>query len=295
MSNFIPLNCKTHYSLQKGFCKNGLLAGKCVEYGYKACGIADIKSLSGAVDFHQQCEKNGIKPIIGCDFDDYLLFAKNKRGWFDLINYVSEQSLDNLKKFAANGNLLCVSLKSNGFKKLFKKNHFQYDYKQHQIYYVTEDEAECHRIMLCAGMKTTLKKVNKLINDDKEVDNKRFFENSKFYLPKPEDVSEDYKILQQISDACEEYEVAEKPMLPTFDCPEGLEEDDYLTQLCRKGWKKRLMNSDKISTEQTKKEYGDRVKHELKVIFKAQLSGYFSDCARHNKFCKKEGLACWSR
>ena len=289
MSNFIPLNCKTHYSLQKGFCKNNLLASKCAEYGYKACGIADIKSLSGAVDFHQECKKSGVKPIIGCDFDDYLLFAKNKRGWFDLINYVSEQSLDNLKKTASNGNLICVSKKSNGFKKLFKKNHFQYDYKKHQVYYVTEDEADCHRIMLCSGMKTTLKKINRLIGDNKDVNNKEFFKSSNFYLPKPEDVTGDFTVLNQISEMCEEYEVAEKPMLPTFDCPDGIDEDKYLTQLCRVGWKERLIDSGKVNNQDKKNEYTDRVKQELKVIIKARLSGYFLIVQDIINFVKGQG------
>ena len=83
--SWIPLNCKTHYSLQKGFCKSDQLAEKCKEYGWKACAVADIGTLSGAVNFHQHCTKNGIKPIIGCEFENYILYAKNKDGWFDLI------------------------------------------------------------------------------------------------------------------------------------------------------------------------------------------------------------------
>ncbi len=158
-SKWIPLNCKTHYSLQKAFCKNDTLAKQCSSYGYAACGIADIKTLSGVVDFHQQCQKQGVKPIIGCDFEGYILFAKNKDGWFDLIKYVSSPNLETLKEVAAAGNVICISPDPNGFKRLFKGNHFQYDYSQHKVYYVTKDEADCHRVLLCSGMKTTLKKV----------------------------------------------------------------------------------------------------------------------------------------
>jgi DNA polymerase-3 subunit alpha len=60
-----PINCKTHFSLQQGFCKTDKLAKRCAEYGYSACGIADFETLSGAVEFQQDCKELGIKPIIG--------------------------------------------------------------------------------------------------------------------------------------------------------------------------------------------------------------------------------------
>ena len=59
-----PINCKTHFSLQQGFCKADKLAKRCAEYGYTACGIADFGTLSGAVDFQQECKQHGIKAII---------------------------------------------------------------------------------------------------------------------------------------------------------------------------------------------------------------------------------------
>ena len=77
MKTWAPLNCKTHFSLLKGFSRCDQLIAKCKEYGYTACGIADIKTISGAVDFHQNCKKQGIKPILGCDFEDFILYAKN--------------------------------------------------------------------------------------------------------------------------------------------------------------------------------------------------------------------------
>ena len=276
-SNWIPLNCKTHYSLQKAFCKNDILARQCNEYSYTACGIADIRTLSGAVDFHQECKKNGVKPIVGCDFEGYLLFAKNKDGWVDLIKYVSNQNLNVLKEVAEKGNIICVSPDPNGFKKLFCGNHFQYNYNKHKVYYVTQDEADCHRVLLCAGMKTTLKKVRLLLKNQQEVDNKEFFVSDDFYLPNTE-ASESYKekdIVNQIADLCEEYEVADKPMLPEFACPEGMDADEYLTDLCRKGWRKRLLSTKKVKDKENERIYAQRIKHELKVIFKADLSGYF--------------------
>tara|TARA_R110000824_G_scaffold28930_5_gene96917 strand:- start:1048 stop:2640 length:1593 start_codon:yes stop_codon:yes gene_type:complete len=275
--NWIPLNCKTHYSLQKAFCRNNLLAEKCKQYEYKTCAIADLGTLAGAVDFHQNCIKNDIKPIIGCDFGDYILYAKNKNGWFDLIKYVSNQNLNVLKEIAENRNVICVTPDTNGFAKLFKSNHFEYSYNDHKVYYVTPDEADCHRVMLCSGMKTTIRKVQTMLKNRQEIDNQEFFDSDSYYLPTPEE-SEQYQdvdLVNRISDMCEVYEVAGKPMLPEFKCPDNMDEDKYVTELCRRGWKEKLMPHGKVDAESKKNEYRDRIKHELQVIFKAGLSGYF--------------------
>ena len=74
---WFPLCNFTHYYLQRGFSKPTELASKCSENSYSACGIADYKSISGAVTFYKACVKNNIKPIIGCELpttlSDYLL------------------------------------------------------------------------------------------------------------------------------------------------------------------------------------------------------------------------------
>ena len=90
--NWFPLKNFTHYSLLKGFSKPHELAKVCADNEYPACGITDYKTISGAVSFHQACKKVGIKPIIGCSFDNTTVVARNKKGWFDLIELVS--SLD---------------------------------------------------------------------------------------------------------------------------------------------------------------------------------------------------------
>jgi DNA polymerase-3 subunit alpha len=83
--NWFPLRNFTHYSLLKGFSKPAELAKICADNDYPACGIADYKSISGCVSFFQACKKVGVKPILGCSFDNTTVFARNKDGWFDLI------------------------------------------------------------------------------------------------------------------------------------------------------------------------------------------------------------------
>ena len=256
--NWLPINCKTHFSLLKGFCKPSILAAKCKEYGYKACAITDFKTVSGAVDFHQACRNNEVKPLIGCDFEDYMLIAKNKDGWFDLIKLVTiyhvDPNIDTLKKIGAHGNLLCISL-NDVYKNLFGNNFIKYDYNNHKVYYVERDDAVPHRVLLCSGMKTTLPKAQTKIRKDEDIENKEFFTCDDFFLPTPDmvaDPKEEIELLNRISDLCEDYEVTEKPMLPVFKCPDGYGENEYLKELCRRGWKSKLLTSGKVAKEEDK-------------------------------------------
>jgi len=56
-SGWYPLWNYTHYSLLKGYSKPKELVKKCVDNQYKACGIADYKTLSGTIAFFQECKK----------------------------------------------------------------------------------------------------------------------------------------------------------------------------------------------------------------------------------------------
>lgn len=283
--NWFPLCNFTHYSLLRGFSKPEDLAKKCADNKYRACGIADYKSISGAVSFYQACKEAGIKPIIGCAFDGFTLFAKNKNGWLDLVQLVSsldaENNLDSaiLYSICKRGNLICISaseLKSP----ISGADWYQKDDCYYDIYYVDKEDANLHRILLCSGMKTTLPKVNKKISQGESVDNQTFFECDDYYLRDNIEATEllisnpnSTKEFDEIFNKCEDYNILNKPMLPRFPTPNGETEEEYLKELCRQGWRRLL--TDKVDTEEKKIEYRDRFLNEFEVIKSANLFGYF--------------------
>ena len=182
--NWFPLCNYTHYSLLKGYSKPQQLAKKCADNQYKACGIADYKSISGSVSFFKSCNEYNIKPIIGCSFDRFSLFAKNKKGWFDLIEIVSSldknNDLDNnvLISVCNRKNLICVAnnesespIQGHDF---YKKSSSLMD-----IYYTDKQDAPLHRILLCSSMKTTLPKINNKLRLNSEFNDQIFFESVK--------------------------------------------------------------------------------------------------------------------
>ena len=279
--NWFPLLNYTHYSLQHGFSKPKELSKKCKENSYPACGIADYKSISGAVSFYKACVADGIKPIIGCAFDDYTLFAKNHSGWLELIQIVSTIKDGNPDSYmiislGKKGNLICVA-DSLSLSPIKGDDFYEKSSAFPETYYTEKSQADLHRILICSRLKTTMPKLKKDISNAGKY--QIFFESNDFYLKNQVELMEiilsekDSFKLDGIYKKCEEYNILNKPMLPAFDAPNNSSEKDYLHKLAREGWVKLL--SDKITEEDKKQEYGDRFRKEFAVIEEANLFGYF--------------------
>lgn len=277
---WFPLKNFTHYSLLRGYSKPEELAEKCKANGYPACGICDYKTISGAVAFYKACKKVGIKPIIGCSFDFAILFAKNKDGWYELVEMVS--SLDENGKLPERYDNIDISKNLISVYKSSTDN-------MPISYYTNREDAKLHRVLLCSDMKTTLPKILKSIRPDnrgginvdakfpsEHADKLIYFMQDNFYVKdKNESSNLDTSKLKEIYDQCEDYDILSKPVLPKFSCPNGLSEEEYLKELCRKGWKELLIDGDKVSDEESKQKYLARFKEEFDVIKGANLFGYF--------------------
>ncbi|MEK9167597.1 MAG: DNA polymerase III subunit alpha [Patescibacteria group bacterium] len=110
--NFVHLHVHSHYSLLDGLGKVPELVGRAVELGMPALAITDHGVMYGAIDFYLECQKQGIKPIVGVeayvarrkitdktpgeDTKPYhlLLLAKNFQGYQNLIKLTSAAHLD---------------------------------------------------------------------------------------------------------------------------------------------------------------------------------------------------------
>jgi DNA polymerase-3 subunit alpha len=113
--SFVHLHLHTEYSLLDGMIRTKDLARRAADLGMPAVAMTDHGNLFGAIDFHQQCEKAGVKPIFGCEI--YLapqsmhekkelpgrkrathltLLAETLQGWNNLSKLVSKGHLEGL-------------------------------------------------------------------------------------------------------------------------------------------------------------------------------------------------------
>lgn len=68
--SFIHLHVHSHYSLLDGLPQIKPLVKAAKERGFSSLALTDYGSMYGAIEFYQECKKQGLKPIIG--FEAYL-------------------------------------------------------------------------------------------------------------------------------------------------------------------------------------------------------------------------------
>ena len=107
MSNFVHLHLHTTYSLLDGQCQIKPLVAKAKEMGMTALAVTDHGNLYALKAFYDECRKQGVKPILGCETyvtstGDYTtrerderrfhlcLHAKNLVGYHNLVRLISE-------------------------------------------------------------------------------------------------------------------------------------------------------------------------------------------------------------
>lgn len=357
MKNYVPLHAHSHYSLLDGLSKPDKMADRCSKINVKSCALTDHGTIAGTVQFFQAMKAKGIKPILGCelyishqdsqiktkensDLSHFILLAKNKAGWFNLIKIISETnkpenfyhkpriSFDRLKGFL-DGNLIGFSghlgstiadaIQANPdnamkigtehvsyMKDLFGDNYFlesqlmDRESTPEQIeltniirrlgsstntkiictpdaHYCEKEDAVDQRILLCNNLKTTLTEINKKMLNNESIPMGCFFKSDNFHILSPEEIAllhteDEIQNTNYVDSLCENYDILHKPMLPPFSCPNNINPDEYLRELCRKGWKEKIANNiDKEDQQQ----YIDRIKYELDILQGADLSSYF--------------------
>lgn len=95
---YVPYHVHTTYSVLDGMIKIEDYVRYCREVGLKGCGVTDHANFHGAVKFWDAAKSQGLKPIIGCEFNivedakqktrEYahiVVIVLNKKGWENAV------------------------------------------------------------------------------------------------------------------------------------------------------------------------------------------------------------------
>ena len=111
-ARFVHLHTHSHYSLLDGLQKVPAMLDRIKELGMDAVALTDHGTLSGAVEFHNEAKKKGLRPIIGVEayvaprghtdktagIDKVpfhlVLLAENLKGYHNLMKLISIAQLD---------------------------------------------------------------------------------------------------------------------------------------------------------------------------------------------------------
>ena len=144
-------------------------------------------------------------------------------------------------------------------------------------HYCRKEDAIDQRVILCSALQTTLGAVQQKINDADDVTMGTFFKSDCYHIPSFDELKsvhteDELRNSLEIGEKCEDYNILRNPILPEYKCPNNAQPDEYLRQLCREGWTKKIAN--KID-KQEQAIYTERTKGELLVLQGAGLSPYF--------------------
>jgi DNA polymerase III subunit alpha len=110
--SFVHLHLHTEYSLLDGSIRMKELMEKAAEFKMPAVAITDHGNLFGAIEFYQEAQRAGVKPIIGCEVYvapgshkdrppsrresayHFTLLAENETGYRNLVKLVTAAHLD---------------------------------------------------------------------------------------------------------------------------------------------------------------------------------------------------------
>ncbi|HTH20404.1 MAG TPA: DNA polymerase III subunit alpha [Candidatus Udaeobacter sp.] len=110
--SFVHLHLHTEYSLLDGSIRMRELMKKAAEFGMPAVAMTDHGNLFGAIEFYQEAQRAGVKPIIGCEVYvapgshkdrppsrresayHFTLLAENETGYRNLVKLVTAGHLD---------------------------------------------------------------------------------------------------------------------------------------------------------------------------------------------------------
>ena len=89
---YIPLNIKTEYDLMNSLIKLDDLFSYAKNNGIDTIGITDT-NMFGDYEFINKCKNNNIKPIIGIEINNILIYARNYDGYVALCKIVSKKNI----------------------------------------------------------------------------------------------------------------------------------------------------------------------------------------------------------
>ncbi len=263
----LSINIKSHYCLLNSLNTIDDIIKYFLDHQYNYAILCD-DNMYGTLDFINKCQINKLKPIIGLELNDYILFCTNYDGYLNLIKIYS---LNNEHKL---NNELLNSLQSNLVLIVKDKEHYQdyhFDYQYLGVYSDTCSEYPSlfiNPVRYFNQADSLYLKYLNLLRDDKNIADDYHFDSSFNIEFFDKDLISNYDdFIKLFSFSLPEYSL-NLPKFSDYNDTKGLSDKEYLENLAINGLKRRMNNRIKAS-------YKNRLLHELDVINKMGYSSYF--------------------
>ena len=139
-------------------------------------------------------------------------------------------------------------------------------------HYLKPSDSEDQKILICVDKKATFRNIKEVLDNSQDTEYDSFFRNNSAYLISPEEYETLYspEILENnklVASLCEDFNILNNPKIPSYHCPDGKTEKEFLSELCEMGWHKVPPGEDTV--------YRDRLNYEQKILNEVGLAPYF--------------------
>ena len=280
-----PLYIKTDNSLLSSLIKIDDLIKYAKNKNIKSLAITD-DSMYGCIEFYIKCKENNIKPIIGLEINNIVLYAINYNGYKNLIKLSTIKSkepvdINILRKYS--DDLLCIVPYHNlnnyddyKFYKYLYKGYTNLDEKNsingnkiylNEVLYLEEKDKDYLKYLYAIKKGVTVNEIN-INKHDNYLLSYQMYQDEKN---------------EEIIELCNLELPLHQDLLPVYDCPDNLDSFTYLKQLVIIGLKK-------IFGDRVNKIYLDRLKYELNIIKKMGFCNYFLVVWDYVKYAKENNI-----
>jgi len=326
---YVELHARSAFSFLEGSSAPEELVARAAALDFPALAILDRDNISGAARFHMAAKKAGIRAHIGAevtgtDGHRYPLLAENRTGYQNLCRLITRMKMRAKKgegaaapeEFAefSPGLVFLASRPDPRFLELFgaknifvelqrhynraeeARNQALIDFARHHrlpllatngVSHATPESREALDVLTCVRNKTTIHEAGRLLSINSERYLKSSQEMSRIFADHPEAIANTKALSDRL-----QFTLADLGyQFPRYPTPPGETMNSFLRKRVEEG----AMNRYHHKSADLRRRARRQIDHELALIEKLDLAGYFLIVWDIVEFCRKQNILVQGR
>jgi error-prone DNA polymerase len=323
--SYVELHARSAFSFLEGACVPEELAGACAEMQMPAMALVDRNGVYGAPRFHLAAKKSGVRAHIGSEITctngvSYPLLVESQQGYQNLCRLITRlkmrakkgegaATLEELAEFSKG--LICLTRHPTPqLRDIFGAHNLYAELQRHHnrdeearnqaiadraatlgipvvatngVAYATPAQRELLDVFTCVRNKTTLAQAGRLLERNSERHVKTPAEMARLFADLPDAIARTLEISSRLDFTLADlgYE------FPRFPVPPGETMDSFLRKRVDEGARLRYQPYHERARRQ--------IEHELALIQKLKLAGYFLIVWDIVRFCRDNDILAQGR
>ena len=326
---YVELHARSAFSFLEGSSVPEELVARAAAFDFPALAILDRDNISGAARFHMAAKKAGLRAHIGAevtctDGHRYPLLAENRSGYQNLCRLITRMKMRAKKgegaaapeEFAEfSKGLVCLAARPDsrfidlfGARNIFVElqRHYNRSEEAHNqalvdfarlyclpliatngVSHATPESREALDVLTCVRHKTTIQEAGRLLSINAERHLKSAQEMSSLFADLPEAIANTQELSNRL-----QFTLADLGyQFPRYPTPAGESMNSFLRQQVEKG----AINRYHHKSADLRRRARRQIDHELALIEKLDLAGYFLIVWDIVEFCRLQNILVQGR